>query len=95
MKKIFIGNLRSNLTPDELRTVFQSYGAVARIAIMTDADTSYSRGFAFIEMTNDSEAARAVANLNGTTLWGHPVKVEEARPKLQRVNPATLLGSGG
>jgi cold-inducible RNA-binding protein len=81
---IFVGNLASNLTPDELRTLFQSYGAVERIEIVTDTNTRYSRGFAFVEMTNDAEALKAVSNLNGTTVWGNPLKVEEARPKLQR-----------
>ena len=90
MKNIFVGNLSSNLTPDEIRTVFQSYGAVERIEIVTDANTGYSRGFAFVGMTDDSEAARAVANLNGTTLWGSLVKVEEARPTSQRRSRPTL-----
>lgn len=83
MKNIFVGNLSSNLTPDELRTLFQSYGAVERIQIVTDANTGYSRGFAFVEMTNEVDAAKAVSNLNGTTVWGNPLKVEEAKPKLQ------------
>lgn len=81
MKNIFVGNLASNLTPDEIRTLFASYGAVGRIEIVTDVNTRYSRGFAFIEMTNDAEALKAVSNLNGTTVWGNPLKVEEARPK--------------
>ena len=81
MKNIFVGNLASNLTPDEIRTLFASYGAVGRIELVTDVNTRYSRGFAFIEMTNDAEALKAVSNLNGTTVWGNPLKVEEARPK--------------
>ena len=84
--KTLVGNLSSNLTPDELRTLFQSYGTVERIEIVTDASTHYSRGFALVEMKNDLEAARAVSNLNGRTVWGKPLKVEEARPKLQRSN---------
>lgn len=95
LKNIFVGNLSSNLTPDELRTVFQSYGEVNEIEIVTDADTGYSRGFAFVGMRDDLEAARAIANLNGTTLWGNSVSVEEARPKLQRGKPPTVSGSGG
>jgi len=81
VKNIFVGNLASNLTPDEIRTLFASYGAVGRIELVTDVNTRYSRGFAFIEMTNDAEALKAVSNLNGTTVWGNPLKVEEARPK--------------
>jgi RNA recognition motif-containing protein len=95
VKNIFVGNLSSNLTPDELRTLFQSYGVVEQIEIMTDANTGYSRGFAFVGMTNDLEATKAVANLNGTTVWGSPLKVEEARPKLQRSKSASIWGDCG
>lgn len=90
MKNIFVGNLSSNLTPDELRTLFQSYGAVERIEIVTDANTDYSRGFAFVEMTNDADAVKAVSNLNGTTVWGNPLKVEEAKRKLQDGKAASM-----
>lgn len=90
MKNLFVGNLSSNLTPDELRTLFQSYGVVEGIEIVTDVHTGYSRGFAFVGMTNDLEAAKAVANLNGTTIWGNPLKVEEARPKDQGSKPASI-----
>jgi RNA recognition motif-containing protein len=83
VKTIFVGNLSSNLTPDELRTLFEGYGAVEQIQIMTDVNTGYSRGFAFVEMTNDLDAANAVASLNGVSVWGNPLKVEEAQPKLQ------------
>jgi RNA recognition motif-containing protein len=84
VKTIFVGNLTSNLSPDELRILFQSYGEVKGIEIVTDVETRYSRGFAFVEMAKDLEAAKAIAELNGTTIWGKPLKVEEVRPKLQR-----------
>ena len=83
MKNIFVGNLSSNLTPDELRILFQTYGVVEQIEIMTDAITRYSRGFAFVAMPNDLEAAIAIASLNGSTVWGNPLRVEVARPNLQ------------
>lgn len=83
MKIIFVGNLTSNLTPDELRVLFQSYGAVQGVEIVTDAHTRYSRGFAFVNMANDLEALMAIAGLNGTSVWGKPLEVEEVRPKLQ------------
>lgn len=88
MKSIFVGNLSSDLTPDELRTLFQSYGAVERIEIVTDVNTGYSRGFAFVGMTDDIDAAKAVSILDGTPVWGKPIKVEAARSKLQRSKPA-------
>ena len=95
VKSIFVGNLSSNLTPDELCSLFQSYGAVERVEIVTDTNTRYSRGFAFVEMINDLEAARAIAALNGTTVWGNPLKVEAARPKLPRLTSASVPGERG
>lgn len=89
MTTIFVGNLSSNLTSDELRTLFQSYGAVKGVEIVTDVDTRYSRGFSFVEMANNLEASKAIAALNGTTVWGKPLRVEEARPKLQRSKSAS------
>ena len=49
---------------------------------MTDPETRYSRGFAFVEMTNDLEAKKAISHLNGVILWGKPIRVEESRPSL-------------
>jgi RNA recognition motif-containing protein len=79
MTKLFVGNLATNRTPDELRTLFQTYGSVAGVEIMTDPETRYSRGFAFVEMTNDLEAKKAISDLNGTILWGKPIRVEDYR----------------
>jgi RNA recognition motif-containing protein len=79
MTKLFVGNLTSNRTPDELRKLFQTYGSVAGVEIMTDPETRYSRGFAFVEMTNDLEAKKAISNLNGVILWGKPIRVEKSR----------------
>jgi RNA recognition motif-containing protein len=79
MTNLFIGNLASNRTPDELRTLFQTYGPVEGVEIMTDPETLYSRGFAFVEMTNHLEAKKAIANLNGVILWGKPIRGEESR----------------
>ncbi len=79
MTNLFVGNLASNRTPDELRTLFQTYGSVERVEIMTDPQTRYSRGFAVVRMTDDLEAKRAIAHLNGVVLWGKPIRVEESR----------------
>jgi RNA recognition motif-containing protein len=79
MTNLFIGNLASNRTPEELRTLFQTYGPVEGVEIMTDPETLYSRGFAFVEMTNHLEAKKAIASLNGVILWGKPIRVEESR----------------
>ena len=69
MTNLFVGNLASNRTPDELRTLFQTYGSVEGVEVMTDPQTRYSRGFAVVGMTNDLEAKKAIANLNGAVLW--------------------------
>jgi RNA recognition motif-containing protein len=79
MTKLVVGNLTSNRTPDELRKLFQTYGSVAGVEIMTDPKTRYSLGFAFVEMTNDLEAKKAISNLNGVMLWGKPIRVEDSR----------------
>jgi RNA recognition motif-containing protein len=84
MTNLFVGNLASNRTPDELRTLFQTYGSVERVEIMTDPETRYSRGFAFVEMTNDLEAKKAISNLNGVILWGKPIRVEDSRQSSER-----------
>ena len=79
MTDLFVGNLASNRTPDELRTLFQTYGSVEGVKIMTDPQTRYSLGFAVVGMANDLEAKKAIANLNGAVLWGKPIRVEESR----------------
>ena len=59
--------------------MFQTYGSVEAVEIMTDPETRYSRGFAFVGMTNDLEAKKAISNLNGVMLWGKPIRVEDSR----------------
>jgi RNA recognition motif-containing protein len=79
MTNVFVGNLGSNKAPDELRTLFRIYGSVEGVEIMTDPQSRYSRGFAVVGMTNDLEAKKAIANLNGAVLWGKSIRVEESR----------------
>jgi cold-inducible RNA-binding protein len=84
MKNLFVGNLSFQTTETELRELFESYGQISRIHIATDRDTGRSRGFAFVDMVNDEEAARAMTDLNGKEVGGRPLKVNEARPKEAR-----------
>ena len=84
MKNIFVGNLSFNTGEDELRQMFEQYGQVDRVAIMTDRDTGRSRGFGFVEMTNDEDGEKAIAALNGSQLGGRTLNVNEARPKTER-----------
>jgi cold-inducible RNA-binding protein len=89
VKNIFVGNLSFNTGEDELRQAFEAYGQVDRVSIMTDRDTGRSRGFGFVEMTNNEEGEKAISALNGTQLGGRTINVNEARPKAERA------GSGG
>lgn len=81
MKNIFVGNLSFGSTENEIRGLFEAYGAVDRVSIITDRDTGRSRGFAFVEMSNDEEADRAINSLNGMQVGGRALNVNEARPK--------------
>lgn len=87
MKNLFVGNMSFHTTESELRSIFEPYGEIARIRIMTDRDTGRSRGFAFVEMANDEEATKAISALNGKELDGRTLNVSEARPKPERTGP--------
>jgi len=84
VKNIFVGNLSFGATEDSVRSLFEAYGAVDRVNLVTDRDTGQARGFAFVEMSNSTEADRAIAELNGTELNGRALNVNEARPKPDR-----------
>jgi cold-inducible RNA-binding protein len=83
MKNIFVGNLDFAATESSLRSVFEPYGKVDRVNLVTDRDTGRSRGFAFVEMSDSTEADRAIAALNGANLDGRALNVNEARPKTE------------
>lgn len=84
MKKIFVGNLDFSSTEESIRSLFEPYGTVERVSVVTDRDTGRSRGFAFVEMTDADEAGKAIAAVNGATLDGRTLNVNEARPKADR-----------
>ena len=92
MKNVFVGNLSFQTTEGELQALFEPFGEITRIQLMTDRDTGRSRGFAFVEMSNDEEAAKAIAALNGKEMEGRALNVNEARPKPER---SSRTGSGG
>jgi RNA recognition motif-containing protein len=81
MKNLYVGNLPHSTTEAELRTAFEAHGAVAKVNIVTDRETGRSRGFAFVEMTDASEADKAIATLHGSDLGGRTLKINEAKPK--------------
>ena len=84
MKNIFVGNLSFNTNEDELRQLFEAYGQVERVSILTDRDTGRSRGFGFVEMASNEDGEKAIAALNGSQLSGRTINVNEARPKTER-----------
>ncbi len=84
MKNIFVGNLSYGTTEESVRSLFENYGTVERVSIVTDRDTGQPRGFGFVEMANDDEAERAISSLNGRELEGRDLNVNEARPKTDR-----------
>jgi len=84
LKNIFVGNLSFNTSEDELRQIFEAYGQVERVSILTDRETGRSRGFGFVEMTNPEEGEKAITGLNGSQFGGRTINVNEARPKAER-----------
>ncbi len=95
MKNIFVGNLDFHATEESLRSLFERYGVVNSARIMTDRETGRSRGFGFVEMANESEADQAINALNGHTLDGRALNVNEARPKPERSFGAGASRGGG
>ncbi len=84
MKNLYVGNMSFNTTESDLRAIFEPLGEITRINVITDRDTGRPRGFAFVEMSNDEEAAKAIEAVNGKELDGRALNVNEARPKTER-----------
>ena len=84
MKNIFVGNLSFGSTEQDVRSMFEQFGSIERVSIVTDRETGKARGFGFVEMSNDDEAERAIAALNGANLDDRAINVNEARPKEDR-----------
>jgi RNA recognition motif-containing protein len=84
VKNIYVGNLSFDATEESVRGLFEAYGTVGRVNIVTDRDTGQPRGFGFVEMANDGEGEKAIAAVNGTELGGRALNVNEARPKAER-----------
>lgn len=90
--RLYVGNLSYNVTEPELQQVFGENGRnVKEVKVVLDRDTGRPRGFAFVEMTTDAEAAAAIETLNGRDIQGRPINVSEARERA----PRTGGGGGG
>jgi cold-inducible RNA-binding protein len=85
---IFVGNLAFSATDHDLRQLFEPYGAVDKINVITDRDTGRSKGFGFVEMPESQAAKSAIQGLNGTELAGRALTVNEAKPREPRREPS-------
>src|SRR5260370_14945867 len=95
MKNLFVGNMSFQTTEGELSALFKPFGQVTRVHLVMDRETGRARGFAFVEMPNDDEAAKAIAALDGKELGGRNLKVNEARPKAATGGGVRPRGGGG
>ena len=82
--KLYVGNLAYEVTEDELREAFSSFGEVESVKLITDKYSGRSKGFGFVEISDDNAAAQAIGALNGVELQGRPIKVSESRPMEER-----------
>ncbi len=78
---IYVGNLPYSVTEDDLRNMFGEFGEVSSVNIINDQYTGQSKGFGFVEMSNQQEAEEAISNLNDSSVQGRNVKVSQARPR--------------
>ncbi|MGD0709400.1 MAG: RNA-binding protein [Anaerolineaceae bacterium] len=92
---IYVGNLDYSVKNEELKDLFAEYGVVTSAQMITDRFTGKSKGFAFVEMPNDTEAQAAIAGLNGKDLKGRAINVNEARPRTEGGGGGGRRGSGG
>ncbi len=95
MTNIFVGNLDFAATDSSVRSLFERYGTVDRVNLVTDRDTGRARGFGFVEMPDSSQAEQAIAGLNGTNFEGRALNVNEARPKPSGGGGPRGAGGGG
>src|SRR5881394_1678979 len=82
--RLYVGNLSFITTADGVRTAFEQFGTVSDVHLVTDRETGRARGFAFVTMGTAEEAAKAIQNMDGQTLDGRPLRVNEAELRQQR-----------
>jgi RNA recognition motif-containing protein len=84
---IYVGNLSFGVTEEDLRQLFAEYGPVVNVNLINDRETGRSKGFGFVEMKNPEDAEKAINDLDGNSLKGRDIKVNQARPKEDRPKP--------
>jgi RNA recognition motif-containing protein len=90
--KLYVGGLSYSTTSEALRTHFEQCGTVVSAAVVTERDTAQSRGFGFVEMSNDADAEKAIAQLNQQPLDGKPLIVNIARSRMEKSGPRSDRG---
>lgn len=97
--KLYVGNLSYETTEDDLRALFSTVGTVTSVAIIKDRETGRSKGFAFVEMSSQSEAEQAIKTLDGNTVNNREIRVNKAQPPKQKSrsysNDYDRYGKGG
>jgi RNA recognition motif-containing protein len=93
--KLYVGNLPFTATEDGVRALFSAHGTVEKIALINDRDTGRPRGFGFVEMSNDEEGRKAIAELNDRDFGGRNLTVNEAKPRPERSGGFGGGGGGG
>jgi len=94
-KNIYVGNLSYDTTSNTLQSLFEEYGQVVSVNVITDRETGRPRGFAFVEMSDDSAASAAIESLDGQQVDGRALKVNEAKPREARGGSPSGSGRGG
>ena len=94
-KNIYVGNLPFSTTSDDLRAAFEKFGTVTSAEVVTDRETSRSRGFGFVEMPDTAQADAAIAALSGADMGGRNLTVNEAKPREERPRRSGGGGGGG
>jgi len=93
-RKLYVGNLPYEVGENELQELFSKAGSVDSVSVMRDQATGRARGFAFVEMSTDDEAQKAITELNAAQVGGRSLTVNEARPKV-RTGGGGGFGDGG
>ncbi|MCA9246389.1 MAG: RNA-binding protein [Planctomycetales bacterium] len=83
-KRLYVGNLPYSMRDDSLNELFAAYGEVSSAQVIMDRESGRSKGFGFVEMVEDGQAAAAIEGLNGSDVEGRPLTVNEARPREER-----------
>ncbi len=93
--KLYVGNLPYTVRDEDLQQAFGEFGAITSAKVMMERDTGRSKGFGFVEMGSDAEAQAAIAGMNGQSLGGRSITVNEARPMEARPPRTGGFGGGG